>query len=54
MTTNTSTAFSFFPPTMKIIVTKKSDICSVSGGQKIRFEVALAVFVGIVTLQFYQ
>jgi hypothetical protein len=33
---------------------KKSDICNVSGGQKIRVEVAIAVFVVIVALQFYQ
>lgn len=35
--------------TTEITVTK-SDICSVSGGQKIRVEVAAVVFVLIVTL----
>jgi hypothetical protein len=46
--------FFFFWLTMKIIVTQKSDIRSVSGCQKITVEVAVALFVVMVALQFYQ
>jgi hypothetical protein len=52
---STRTAFSFFFLLVGIedYSDQKSDICSVSGCQKIRVEFAVAVLVVIIALQFY-